>query len=144
MNISRRSFAVGLTSLFIAPAIVRAESLMPVKALNPVCIGTITIPDAVRRFDWQVRPGLRLSGNTWAWRGAGGWAIVKALQHVDGRVEIVASERIMCVKANEIRDGRWTRPSVVQPLAGRLLRHQGGYTPMEEVSRRQYELLLAA
>ena len=35
MITSRRSFITGLTSLLVAPAIVRVESIMPVKVVKP-------------------------------------------------------------------------------------------------------------
>jgi hypothetical protein len=190
MNISRRSFAAGLGALFLAPAIVRAESLMPVKVLKPTCIGVMNVPEGIDKFDWLVRPGLRVSGSmhriyaehdhdaagdahdqrdrcdddpcsalVHVWpserdgsgrrrRGLSG--LVKAMQHADGRIEIVAGPTIASLRANEIRDGRWTLPPIVQSnyVGDKYLRHGGGYRGhapwAEDVSKRQYEQLLAA
>ncbi len=49
--INRRSLITGLISLIAAPAIVRAGSLMPVKAMRPM---TVQWMDSVSFADWQV------------------------------------------------------------------------------------------
>ena len=45
MEISRRGLITGLAGLVAAPAIVRASSLMPVKALTPGFPGSVTWVD---------------------------------------------------------------------------------------------------
>jgi len=50
MITSRRSFVTGLTSLLVAPAIVRVESIMPVKAIKPLTIDEMLM-EVYKSFD---------------------------------------------------------------------------------------------
>lgn len=65
MLISRRNFLVGSTAAVMAPAIVRADSLMPVKDHNPF---PIVFYEGDRRL-WRLPEGLKV--NTYPMGGFG-------------------------------------------------------------------------
>jgi hypothetical protein len=62
---SRRSFIGGLTALIVAPAIVRADSLMPIKGIDEIVFQVQTGPNGFYR--WVAPPGgelvCRTTGN---------------------------------------------------------------------------------
>jgi hypothetical protein len=78
--IIRRKFLIGAASLFAAPAIVRVESLMPVKVMQPLPSGPDVLLEQIREAfrDWQVAYATEraevaaMYGNRWA-RGVQLW-----------------------------------------------------------------------
>lgn len=72
MTSTRRSLITGLVSLIAAPAIVRAGSLMPVKALEPIRYWRILMPAADFVFTQTGPKSIEWSALDWpsSWPGA--------------------------------------------------------------------------